>query len=115
MTYLLISATWVLFRAGSITQAAEIGGQILGILRYGFGAQTLAELGLTLRQQWSLGGCLAVCAAVDALSLRAPIRRRLSETLLPYYAAVFLLILATCLLGAYGDGFAAQDFVYFKY
>ena len=53
--------------------------------------------------------------AVDAVSLRAPIRKRLSETLLPYYAAVFLLILATCLLGAYGDGFTAQDFVYFKY
>ena len=115
VTYLLISATWVLFRSGSLAQAAEIGGQILGILRFGFGAQTLADLGLTLRQQISLGGCLAVCAAVDAVSLRAPIRKRLSETLLPYYTAMFLLILATCLLGAYGDGFTAQDFVYFKY
>lgn len=115
VTFLLISATWVLFRANSLAQAAQIGGEILGIVRSGFGAQSLLDLGLTLRQQLALAFCLGVCAAADALSLRGSIRKRLSETLLPYYAAVFLLVLATCLLGAYGEGFAAQDFVYFKY
>lgn len=115
VTYVLISATWVFFRAESLGQALFIGGQILGIFRHGFGAQTLAELGLTLRQQAALTATLLACGAADAVMLRRDALRELSRTLLPYYAAVFCLIAATCLFGAYGSGYTAQDFVYFRY
>lgn len=115
VTYVLISATWVFFRSASFGQAAFIGGQILGIFRHGFGTQTLADLGMTLRQQALLGASLLACGALDAVMLRRPVLKELSGTLLPYYAAVFCLVGATCLIGAYGGGFTAQDFVYFRY
>ena len=115
LTYVLISATWVFFRSESFSQAAFIGGQIAGLVRYGFGAQTLADLGLTLRQQAALALMLVFCGGVDALSLRGSVRERLSRTLVPYYLALFALIAAACVLGAYGSGFTAQEFVYFRY
>lgn len=115
VTYLLISATWVFFRAESLSQALFIGGQIFGVARYGFGSQTLSALGLTLRQQLALAASLLGCGALDAALLRRDVFRHLSESLVPYYLAVFVIIAATCLLGAYGSGYTAQDFVYFRY
>lgn len=115
ITYVLISATWVFFRADSFAQARFIGGQILGVFRAGFGAQTLSALGLTLRQQLVLAAGLLFGGAADAVLLRRDALRELSETRLPYYTAVFLLVFAVLLFGAYGGGYTAQDFVYFRY
>lgn len=115
VTYVLISATWVLFRADSLQQAGFIGREILGIFRHGFGGQTLGDLGLTRRQQAALAFSTLLCAGVDAASLKQSVSKKLSGTLLPYYAAIFLLVCVACLFGAYGTGFTAQDFVYFQY
>ncbi len=62
-----------------------------------------------------LGVVLILCAVVDLLQIRGKNTRWLAGSVLPYYTALALLIVAIGVFGIYGAGFDAQDFVYFKY
>ncbi|MBQ1678422.1 MAG: MBOAT family protein [Oscillospiraceae bacterium] len=114
-TYLLISLTWLLFRVDGLAQLRFILGQVLGLFRTGFGPLQLAELGMGRRLGLVLALSLGLCTAVDALWLRGCRMRRLTRSVLPYYAVLCALILLTAVFGVYGAGFDPQDFVYFKY
>lgn len=115
VTYCLVSLTWLLFRVESLAQLRYVAGQVLGLFRTGFGRVQLAELGLTDPLRNVLLLSLALCTVVDVLWLRGIRMRRLTRSVLPYYAAVSVLILATAVYGVYGKGFNPQDFVYFRY
>lgn len=115
ITYCLISLTWLLFRADGMSQLRYVVGQILGMFRTGLGGLQLARLGLRPVRGWVLLSGCCLCTAVDALWARGWRMRRLSDSVLPYYAVIALLIVAVAAFGVYGNGFDPQDFVYFRY
>lgn len=115
VTYCLISLTWLLFRAEGLSQLRYVVGQILGMFRTGLGGLQLAQLGLNPVRGWVLLLGCGLCTVVDALWARGWRMRRLSDSVLPYYAVISILIVIVAVFGAYGNGFDPQDFVYFRY
>lgn len=114
-TYVLVSLTWLLFRVENLGQLQYVAGQILGLFRTGLGPLQLRALGLNDQLRTVLLLSLALCSVVDALWMRGKRMQRLSRSVLPFYAVVCALILVTAVYGVYGEGFNAQEFVYFKY
>ncbi len=115
-TFVLITVSWVFFRAESLADGAYIVTRMfsptLGVLTDG----SLLELGLTASDL-----AVALLSAVivfilewaslrtDALTIIT--RRRVMVRWAVYYA----LILTIVLFGAYGGAYRAADFVYFKF
>ena len=114
-TYLLMAVTWLLFRAGSLSQIRQIGGQLFGFLRTGFGRIPFSTLGVRPLMVAVTAVALGLCTVVDVRTSRGQDARPLAKTHVIYYAAALLLALAVAFFGVYGSGFDAQAFVYFKY
>ena len=113
VTYLLISGTWVLFRAESVRQAVNVVKVALRNLPY---FRLLPEnLGFTVVQFRVIAVLLLVVLVVDAARPREKSVRHLAGTRAVFYTAVSLLILCSAVYGVYGQGFDPQSFVYFKY
>ena len=110
LTFLLVTAAWVFFRADSVAQALLIFGRIFSL-----SGGSIADPGLSREK---LAAALLCAAAVFAAEKWAsdPVRARRAAAS-PYLVGlgVFALCALTLLLGVYGPGFSAGDFIYFKF
>ena len=113
--FALMTAAWIFFRASSADQALFIIKRILLILRDGFGAKPLTELGLSLRQLVMLPVFLAPFVAEDVRKGLGCKPLRLEERPWLYCLSVMILVLAVAVFGAYGAEFDQNEFVYFKF
>ncbi len=113
--FALMTAAWIFFRASSADQAIFIVKRILLILRDGFGAKPITELGLSLRQLCMLPVFLAPFVVEDVRTGlgRKPLRLENSPWL--YCLSILVLVLAIAIFGAYGADFDQNEFVYFKF
>ncbi len=114
ITFLLLTAAWVFFRASSLTQALLILRRILtmagGICRWGLTALGLARIELLVVAFACVG--LLLC---DTVGRRHDWAGRLNRSLWPRYVVWSALLLAIFVFGAYGTGYDAQEFVYFQF
>ena len=113
LTFLLISAAWVLFRSEDLGQAVYVGKHILLILRDGFGMESALSL-LETRQLILIGVCLLLMLGEDVCIARG---KRLAAERRPflYWGVILLLGLGISFFGVYGIGFDAHEFVYFQF
>ncbi len=114
VTFLLLTATWVFFRAGSLTQALLILRRIFTMagdtLPWNLTALGLGRARLLVLALACLG--LLLCDTVGRARRWA---ERLNGSLWPRYAVWSALLLAVLVFGAYGTGYNAQEFVYFQF
>jgi D-alanyl-lipoteichoic acid acyltransferase DltB (MBOAT superfamily) len=110
-TFLLITVSWIFFRAESVDQALIVIKQIFT----GSGAASQAGMGLSLAELIEV--CIFVIAlgVTDALSKKYELEKKVNDTLWLRYAVYLILIIIILIFGAYGPGFDPQDFVYFKF
>lgn len=115
LTFLLISVTWIFFRADSVAQGLVICRRLGGIARHGFGSQSILSLGLSRRQ-------LVVAALGVALVLASDFRKTISGSFAMahdhtvwFYASIAALLVALAVLGCYGAGFDASSYIYFRF
>lgn len=111
LTFGLITAAWVFFRADTIYDALFILRHILLILRDGPG---LVRLPFPVLKQAVLFLSLALVLLEDIRITRGtpfPIQR----TSFRFWTAAALLAAATLVFGLYGPAFQVQDFTYFNF
>jgi len=114
VTFLLLTLTWIFFRAPSLGTAVYVIKHILLIARDGFGAASAAAL-LPLRRWLLLIPVLALCVAEDVGTVRGrPAWTRIGGGF-AYWGVLAALLLAILLFGVYGEGFDAREFVYFRF
>ncbi|MDE6588972.1 MAG: MBOAT family protein, partial [Oscillospiraceae bacterium] len=113
--FLLITATWIFFRAASLDQAVFIIKRILLILRDGFGGQPLTQLGLPLQALRLLPVFLAPFVLEDVWKARGLAPPRVIDRPFRYCLVLALLLWAIAVFGTYGADFDQNDFVYFKF
>lgn len=114
VTFGLMTVSWVFFRAESCAQALTILGRIFTAGGVCF-PLVLTDLGMNAARLWVLGIGLAVMFAVDCVEETVGLRDRVVRTVWLRYALWVALLLAIALFGAYGTGYNAQEFVYFKF
>ena len=113
VTFLLTTAAWVFFRADSLPQALLVLRRVV----------TLAGGVFPLRfQALGMNRPALIFTALSVLTLAALDRYgqdrlclRLENTAWRRWAFCAGLVLLTLIFGAYGPGYNAQDFVYFKF
>ena len=111
VTFLLVTAAWVFFRAESAGDALFVLGKILCIPRDGVGSIGI----LGARSALLLLLVLAVCLLRD-LRVRAGRRAWAEEAAsFVYWGGMLVLVLMIAVFGAYGEGFDAREFVYFRF
>ncbi len=113
-TFSLISLSWVLFRAASLSDALFIYRAIFSIPFAGF-SLSLKGLGVSGASLLLLGLCVLLLAAADWAAAYRGLAKRINEGFLARYAVYFILIALIFLFGAYGNGYTPQDFVYFQF
>lgn len=116
LTYLFVSALWVLFRADTITQA----GKIFKFLFINTNANTLSEItahGLDAANIIVLALAMAVMTTVDIMLYRGKdALEKLEKAKLPIrWLILYMLIFATIVVGVYGPGYDAARFIYYKF
>ena len=112
--FLLLSAARIFFRAGSMDSAVYVIKHILLILRDGVGAADVALL-LTGRQAILLGVCLIPCIWEDVCIARGRAQPDPARSGFRFWGAITVLLLMIAVFGIYGEGFDAQEFVYFRF
>lgn len=114
VTFVLLTVTWVFFRADSLPQALLILKRICtpsgGVFPLAIGA-----LGLSRAQLASAGLAVLLLALCELLGKKREFYRQLSETVWVRYGFYVAILTAILIFGAYGSGYNAQDFVYFKF
>ncbi len=113
VTFLLVTVTWIFFRADSLSEAFCILGRILTGAE-GKGAFHVMEF-LSKRQICLL--LIAFLPLVLADGFEAAGRSVFTCKMRPlvYWSLIIVLVLSILVFGAYGPGFHAQDFVYFQF
>lgn len=114
LTFALVCAAWVLFRAESLSDAWLIYRRLAGLLSAGFTARP-SVFGLSAPTAVLLFCGTAFTLAAEWLNGRKEIARRLNAQLVPRYLCYFFLIAAILLFGSYGPGYDPQAFVYFQF
>ena len=112
-TFLLSTAAWVFFQAGSVAGALDVFSAMLSgpLLTHPVTAVGLDRAELLC----AVLGLLALLI-VDALSVRTDLISRVLAAPRPARWAVYLgLLLATVIFGSYGAGYDAQNFIYFQF
>ncbi|MGM9617036.1 MBOAT family O-acyltransferase [Butyricicoccus sp.] len=112
MTFLLATAAWVFFRAESVTQAVSM---LICIVTTPGGLFPLTVLGLSKQQLIVTAIALLALFLWDLLGKRWALAQRLAKTVWLRYLVWTILILAVLCFGAYGTGYDAQEFVYFRF
>ncbi len=117
VTFLLVTAAFCVFRAGSVGEAARMLRSVL--LDFRPAALTSKELfafGLGERELRAFGWSVAALAAVDLVQERRSVWRLVEDRALPVRWAVYLaLIFAILIFGVYGPGYDASSFIYFAF
>jgi D-alanyl-lipoteichoic acid acyltransferase DltB (MBOAT superfamily) len=113
-TFGFITASWILFRSDTWGQALYVVKHILLILRDGFGWESAVSL-IPLRQLRLLPLCVIPFVWEDIRIAGG--KRGIPELRNPfaYWGFLLLLMLGLALLGVYGIGFDAREFVYFQF
>jgi alginate O-acetyltransferase complex protein AlgI len=114
-TFGLITASWVFFRAESLPQAVFIIKRILLIFVRGVGDQGIESLIST--SQLAVCGVWALLCIVEDCFIASGKRPwpGFVKTNYAFYCVMAILAASIFLFGVYGQGFNAQDFVYFKF
>ena len=114
VTFMLMTAAWIFFRADDIGHAISIYRGISQLF-VSAAAWTLSldMLGVGARLLIVIAAALILLLAVDLAGERKPLRERLTGW--KWTAAVTLLLCAVLVFGCYGPGFDAQEFVYFRF
>lgn len=113
-TYLLVCIGFVFFNANSMREGFDIMSAILFGMHNGVPADGSAlSLGLELREIIILGVSLIIMMVIEVLSLHKDMRIRIASypvafRWIIYYCVVFYVIL----LGQYGPGYSATEFIY---
>ncbi len=114
IVFLLSTVAWVFFRAGSMAQALEILRRIFTATG-GFVLPDLVALGIGRSWLLVVGVGVILLFLFDLLDRRRLIPERLCAVVAPRYAVCLALVLAALIFGAYGAGYDAQEFVYFRF
>lgn len=115
-TFLLVTAAWVFFRAGSIQDAVYILCRIASIpFSGGFYPTNLTALGLSRARLLALFAFTALLFAADWGENKFHFTEKLNKSAALRFSVYFVLIAAVLIFGYYGAGFNPQDFVYFKF
>ena len=115
VVFALMTSAWIFFRANSLDQAVFIIKRILLILRDGFGAQPLTQLGLSLRGLVLLPLFLAPFVLEDVQKARGRAAPRIAGRPWGYCLLLLVLLLAIAVFGCYGAAFDQNEFVYFRF
>ena len=114
ITFCLLTVTWIFFRAGSIQQALTILGRIC-TMAGGVFPLAFTSLGMGRKQLAALAVCVLALILWDIRGQKSDLVARINQTVWRRYAVWTCLVLAILLLGAYGTGYNAQEFVYFQF
>ena len=114
MTFLLVDFAWIFFRSESLSAAFIFIRRMFGAFNpWVLIDGSLLALGLDGYDFWVLALSVILLLAVALMQRRFPLRERLSREALPLRWALYLAaILAVVLLGVYGVGYSASDFIY---
>ena len=122
--FILITFTWLFFRAQTLPTAAYAGARIIkhfdfnGFIHY-CGHRMLKGAGTTLYGLdviWGmtlLFACIVIVVVIDMLAYRYDLTDRLSKcNFIIRWAVYLILIFAIILFGVYGYGYSASAFIY---
>ena len=114
VTFILMTAAWIFFRADNIDHALSIYRGILELFE-GADAWTMSldMLGAGRRLVTVIIAALIVLLVVDLAGEKKPLRERLTGW--KWFAAVTFMLCVIFIFGCYGPGFDAQEFVYFRF
>ncbi len=112
--FLLVTAAWVFFRADSVEQALYVLREAARFPLQGY-IPAVAPLGLDRTMQLVTAVSTVLVLTAEGLDRRFALFERLRRHDILRYVVYFLLLLFTLIYGAYGSGFDAQDFVYFRF
>ena len=111
-TFLLVTFTWIFFRADSLTEALFV---IKSIACSAFVYAPISALGLPCAELFVLLVCTVALFVADHAQNKFNLAKRINDSYLPRGAVYFVLLAAILLFGHYGAGFDPMDFVYFKF
>lgn len=110
----LVTAAWVFFRADSLTDALRVLRSVSGFFLHPY-VPALSPLGLERGMLLRTGAFLLLFLLGEWLNERKGFFAWLCRYDVVRYLLYFLLLAYTAIFGAYGSGFNAQDFVYFRF
>lgn len=112
ITFILISLTWIFFRADNLEHAILIFKSIYINKQL---AISLTSLEIDAYNLIVLIVSIIVMLVIDVLTRKKYLPDMLNNNLILTYVTCFLLIIAIILFGVYGAGYDPLDFVYFKF
>ena len=112
VTFILISFTWIFFRADNMEHAFSILSAVFGKTT---GIFSVESLGVDVYSLIILGISIALLLIIDILARKIDILDVINKNVWLTYMVCFLMIIAILLFGLYGTGFDPLDFVYFKF
>ena len=119
ITYILVSFTWLFFRAESVSAAFEMVKNIFTKINpWVLYDQSLYKLGLDLTEVHILVVALVLLILVDCVRFfkGQTIEKFLNEQCLYFrWGVVFFLLFFIFIYGSYGIGYSAQQFIYFQF
>ena len=119
VTYVLVSFTWLFFRAESVSAAFEMVKNIFTKINpWVLYDQSLYTLGLDLTEVHILMVALVLLILVDCVRFfkGQTIEKFLNEQCLYFrWGVVFFLLFFIFIYGSYGIGYSAQQFIYFQF
>ena len=114
VTFLLVTAAWIFFRADTLEQAVYVCKHILLIARDGFGFDP-AAVWAQHRTIFQLILCALPCIWEDTRIARGKAMPDLSGTSFRYWGVMLVLVQLIALFGIYGAGFDPREFAYFQF
>ncbi|NCC66676.1 MAG: MBOAT family protein [Clostridia bacterium] len=112
LTFAIVTVAWIFFRAGSVSQAAEIISRIFTDFSPIGG---LSALGLAGPELYATLIFTLFIFAADLLQKKTHLSQRLRHTVFARYAVSFVLLCVIIIFGSYGTGYDPMAFVYFKF
>lgn len=111
ITFLLTTAAWVFFQAGSLSTACSMfAGLFTGPV------WVYTSMGLDWKELLVAAAGLLLLLAADLFSLRQDLWESWRTSPRPVrWCAVWVLLLASVIFGSYGPGYDAQSFIYFQF
>ena len=119
ITYILVSFTWLFFRAESVTAAFDmIRSMFVKFNPWVLFDQSLYTLGLNVTEVHILLVAVVILILVDGVRFfkAQTIEKFLNEQCLYFrWGIIFFLVFYIFIFGSYGIGYSAQQFIYFQF
>ena len=113
-TFILVTLSWVFFRAASTGEAVYIIKQI-ALVPFNDIGSTGVLTALSIKQLALIAFCLVIFTIQDILTVKGKKLPDLSASPFKYWLVLSLIAAFICVFGVYGEGFDPQAFVYFKF